>query len=608
MLATYNPIDVEIALHQAQPEWPPFPSASDREAWQRLQETVDETEVQRVIRNGESAIEQPIPALPATLFLEFQRTGQREGFQGPRSQRRTLLADLALAECLEYEGRFLDPILDLAWAICEESSWVLPAHQGELTDIHHPIIDLGAAATGLELAELDALLGHVLDPRLGKRIRDEVDRRLLTPYLERHDHWWLHNSRARTVNNWTAVCNCGVVGAACYLEEDSARLAEIIGRAARSLDDYLNTFDPDGGSSEGPGYWGYGFGHYVLLAHLVEQRTGGGVDFFAPSIVRKVARFPAATILSPGRYVNFSDCDANVTQERALLAYLAQRLDLLELAALAQTQPVAGARDNLTWGLRRLFWQLPADTPEQFVPDRHDWYGGMMWMIGRMDPTDFDALVLAAKGGNNGEMHNQNDVGNLIVHVDQESIIADVGRGRYTKDYFREKRYEHFVNSSLGHSLPVPNGQLQAAGSQFAAQLLAHQSDQDQDLLHIEMKDAYPPEAKLASLQRRVVLHREPPRGWVELVDTFRFSDGPGSFESALTTFAEVELGIDALVIEGLRGKLRVGFDEEQVEVRVDLHTDIDFSTGPRDVRRIVFALKEPAQEGAVRLVIEPVD
>ena len=68
----------------------------------------------------------------------------------------------------------------------------------------------------------------------------------------RHDWWWLYNTHLRRVNNWTAVCNAGVVGAALYLEPDLSRLAEMIARAARSMDDFLSTFDADGGSSEGP--------------------------------------------------------------------------------------------------------------------------------------------------------------------------------------------------------------------------------------------------------------------------------------------------------------------------------------------------------------------
>jgi len=134
---------------------------------------------------------------------------------------------------------------------------------------------------------------------VGKRIRYECNQRLFIPYLTRHDHWWLHNTTVRTVNNWTAVCNGGVVGAAIYLEPDPARLAEMIARAARSNDDYLSTFDADGGSTEGPGYWSYGYGWYTILAHLVEHRTGGRISFQDEDVVRKAAQFPLRTSLSP---------------------------------------------------------------------------------------------------------------------------------------------------------------------------------------------------------------------------------------------------------------------------------------------------------------------
>lgn len=606
MLTRYNAIDIEDALRAATPP-PPFPPARDRAAWSAIRRQLGKEEVQAILRQAEEDARTPIPALPASLYLEFKREGRREGYQQPRSQRRELLRNLALAECLAGEGRFLDPILDLAWAICEESSWALPAHQVELADMQRPVIDLGAAMTALELAELDLLLGDQLDPRLGKRIRDEVDRRCLTPYLTRHDFWWLHNSNRRSVNNWTAVCNGGVAGAALYLEPNPARLAEILARAARSLDDYLDTFDPDGGSSEGPGYWDYGFGYYTVLAHLVEQRTEGRIDFLRGERMRQIASYPMRTVLSRGAYVNFSDCRSNITYSRAHLAFLAQRLELPELASLAWEQPSQHRRANLTWGLRSLFWQPPADVPHAFTPSRHDWFSGMMWMIARYDPADPQALVLAAKGGHNQEMHNQNDVGNIIVHVGGESVIADIGQGRYTRAYFGPERYEHLVNSSLGHSVPVVNGQLQAPGRQHAAQLLEHVASDRQDTLALELKDAYPEAAGLASLRRRVTLHREAPRGWVELEDAVEFAEAPGDFETALTTFGRVELGEDALILYGLRGKLRVAFDANLVTARMDLFEGVELSTGPADVRRVAFALKEPAYAATIRLEIVPI-
>ena len=172
-----------------------------------------------------------------------------------------------------------------------------------MADLDNPLVDLGTAMTSLALAEADMLLGHALDPLVGKRIRHEVNRRAFTPYLTRHDYWWMFGG-SRALNNWTAVCNAGVVGAALYLEPDPARLAEMIARAARSLDDYLATFDSDGGSTEGPGYWNYGYGHYAPFAHLIEHRTQSRLNFMDEEVVRKAATYPLRTILMPGTYVD----------------------------------------------------------------------------------------------------------------------------------------------------------------------------------------------------------------------------------------------------------------------------------------------------------------
>lgn len=607
MLSRYNPIDIESALHSTTVTLP-FPPASDRAAWTAVRQLIGEERAAGIVAQAETDLHTPLPPLPATVYLEFLRSGQREGYQVPQHKRRTILCNLVLAECLEGQGRFLDAVLDSAWAMCEESSWALPAHQRTLTDMERPHIDLGAAMAALQMAEVDALLGDQLDPLLGKRIRYEVDLRCFTPYLTRHDHWWLNNIEVRKVNNWTAVCNAGVVGAALYLEKDLSRLAEMIARAARSLDDYLLTFDQDGGSSEGPGYWSYGFGYYTILGQLVEQRTAGKIALMGEEIVRKAAQFPLRTMLSQGVYVNFSDCDRNIHFIAAHLEYLARRLDLPDLSRLARVQPHEGRRlDEITWGLRDLFWRPAPEVTESFTPARQDWFPQMMWMLARKDPADPNALVLAAKGGHNNEMHNQNDVGNFIVHVNGETLIPDIGRGRYTKAYFGPERYRHFVNSSRGHSVPRPNGTEQLPGEQYAAVLLEHCSNADFDRLALELKGAYPPEAGLVSLQRTLTLHRTTPRGWVEMLDEVEFATKDGQCESVLTTFAPVEIGAGTVLICGDQGQLRVSFDPAGVNVRVETEPQVDLGIGPADVNCIIFAFNRPTRQGAIHLRIEPV-
>jgi hypothetical protein len=197
-------------------------------------------------------------------------------------------------------------------------------------------------------------------------------------------------------------------------------------------------------------------------------------------------------------------------------------------------------------------------------------------------------------------------VGNVIVHTDGESVISDIGRGRYTKAYFGSQRYEHIANSSRGHSVPVPNGQEQLPGGKHGARLLEHEAAAHADLASFELRHAYPPEADLDSLQRTVVLRRDEPDASVELTDEVRFATGPGTFESVLTTFGEADVSRDSVLLRGVRGILRIYFDPEVVEPRVETLEDVDLAEGPAVVRRVVFAFPEPAREGSIRLRIEP--
>ena len=97
--------------------WTPFPTASDREAWSVVPEQIR----QGFIDRATSTLDHEWPALPATLFLDFARTGNRRNYEHVSFRRRYALADMVIAECLEGKGRFVDDIVNGIWAICEES-------------------------------------------------------------------------------------------------------------------------------------------------------------------------------------------------------------------------------------------------------------------------------------------------------------------------------------------------------------------------------------------------------------------------------------------------------------------------------------------------------
>jgi hypothetical protein len=602
-LRRWNVKHVRMVLDTA-PDFAPFPRGA---AVAEVRARIGEAAVAQLLAAAEADVSAPIPALPAELYLEFLRNGSREGYEDAQRRRRNMLYRLTLAEWLEGRGRFTSAIENVAFARLEETNWAWPAHARTLDFPDRPTVDLAAAMTGLDLAELDYLLGDTLSAPLRARLRSETDRRTITPFLTRNDHWWLHTTPAKQVNNWTAVCVAGVVGAACYFETNLDRLAEIITRGLHSLADYLETFDSQGGSSEGPDYWSYGFGNFVVLAHLLAERTGGAIDLLNDPQVRDIAQFPVRTVLTQGLWASFSDSDSNPSFHPGLLSHLANRLGLPALTELGMRNDFTVDHFNqFVWPLRQYAWPLP-DSDVAFGGTAHDWYGDMAWMISRLDPADPGSLRLAVKGGHNDEMHNQNDVGSLIVVNKGRVVLTDPGRGRYSKAYFGPERYQNIMASSRGHSVPVVNGHEQAEGAERAACVVEHSHGAERDLLSIDMAAAYPAEAGLTELRRSVALDRQAPGGKVTLSDGYAFANGGGDFQSVLVTPLGVEIGADAVVIGDAQGGVRVRFDPASVAVSAEIHQGVEKQYAPSvDLTRVLFAPKARASRGEVRLEITP--
>ena len=125
LAGSYSPEKLAGILTPRQ-QWKPYPTLSDRAAWQALPEPIRKA----LLAAGESNLGKEWPALPATLFLEYKRIGNRSHFEQYWNLRRTMLRSLVMAECVEGKGRFLDSIANGIWTTCEETFWGYPAHLG----------------------------------------------------------------------------------------------------------------------------------------------------------------------------------------------------------------------------------------------------------------------------------------------------------------------------------------------------------------------------------------------------------------------------------------------------------------------------------------------
>ncbi|MGH2644669.1 MAG: hypothetical protein ACRDE2_12015, partial [Chitinophagaceae bacterium] len=173
---------------------------------------------QQLIENGERYLHYDWPALRATQFLEFAENGNRSNYESSLGKRRAALSALVIAELAENKGRFIPQIINGIWATCEESTWALPAHlslQHHYTALANPgenIVDLGDGMTTALISWTYFLLKDQLEKVtliLPERIRYELERRVISPYLDRDDFWWM-GFKGQRVNNWNPWVNQNV--------------------------------------------------------------------------------------------------------------------------------------------------------------------------------------------------------------------------------------------------------------------------------------------------------------------------------------------------------------------------------------------------------------
>jgi len=502
--------------------WHPYPTTSEPDDWQAVPQAVRRAHISR----GEAVLGAEWKPLPATVFLEYVRTGNRSNFQQLSFERRRQLAQLVLAEAMEGQGRFVDDIVNGIWAISEETYWGVPAHLSlqragsGLPDVSEPTVDLFAAETGSLMAWTLYLVGDRLDqvsPLIRQRIHTEVDRRILTPNLERDDFWWMGFGSGQ-VNNWNPWVNSNWLTMVLLLERDEERRLTAVHKIMRSLDRFIDSYPADGGCDEGPGYWSRAAGSLFDALELLESASNGAIDIYHESLIREMGQYIYRSYISGRYFINFADAAPRISIEPALVFRYGQRVDdpqMMGFAAFAaRTQrwgegAVPGSFGHLGRQLPALFVlaELLATPPAEPLLSEF-WLPDIQVMGARSEPGSSAGLYVAAKGGHNDESHNHNDVGNFIVYADGRPVLIDAGSGEYTAKTFSAERYTIWNMQSAYHNVPTINGVMQQPGRQWAASGVHFSADDKQASLTLDIAGAYPEEAAVQSWVRRVTLNR----------------------------------------------------------------------------------------------------
>ena len=504
-----------------------YPPYANRAAWAALPGAA------RWKAAGDAALQDAdtLPRLPLSLWLRFTQNGDRTAWEHAYFARRRTLCALVMAEAVTGAGSYLPAIADLAWAICEESAWQLPAHnsyirdtpQLPLPDVTRPIVDLFAAETGALIATVYGLLGAALDgyaPGFSVRLKGEVDRRVLVPYRTAH-FWWMGNGE-EPMCNWTPWCTQNVLLAAAQCAP-AETLPVYVKQAAYSIDCFLKDYGEDGCCSEGAQYYRHAaLTMFNALDLLCRIAPGVFDDVWAEPKIRNMAEYIVNMHIAGPYYLNFADCSP-LAGARGVREFLfGQRVasaPLMTLAArdwadaLQQPDPDRLHHPDDSEGIN-LYYHIQTALAEQKVLafaqstapalPRDMWYPSVGILVCRRG-----AYALGAKAGNNADSHNHNDVGSVTLYKNGAPLLIDVGVETYSKKTFSPQRYEIWTMQSSWHNLPEfePEGAgyQQQPGAEFAAREVV--VSDTLDAITMDIAPAYGAVPGLGFYRRRVQLN-----------------------------------------------------------------------------------------------------
>ncbi len=623
MLHQKYPLDTFNLIPRA--AWHPYPALADRAAWAGLPATVRAA----YLAQGEALQAEAWPTLLAARYLDFGRDGNRSRYEEPYFRRRSMLAGLTIAECVENRGRFLDDIVNGIWLVCEESSWCVPAHIRRqragvgLPDTTEPIIDLFAAETSAMLAWIDYLLGARLDdvsPQVRPRVAREIDARILTHYLQRDDWGWMGFDGDR-VNNWNPWINSNILATTLLMEPDEARRKATVFKAMRSIDCFVDPYPKDGGCDEGPGYWGRAGASLLDCLELLLSASDRQIDVYSEPLIQDIGRFIYRVQIDGDYFVNFADASAIVLPTPGVVFRYGQRIGdegMMRLGAwgaaeqdllyTASKQAKTARLESLGRLLPTLFMldELFAVEPRPPLP-RDVWLPEIQVMAARDKGGSSEGLYVAAKGGHNAESHNHNDVGNFIVYVGGRPLIVDAGVETYTRQTFGPERYTIWTMRSDYHSLlPAVDGAVQLPGREFAARAVSYSASDDTVRFSLDIAGAYGPEARLDAYTRTLTLKRGEA---VEVTDRYALNAPAGEIVLCLLTPCAVEMKNGEIVLAETgfgadrrrSGAGRVIYDPAQFAATTGIVPITDARMGSvwgDHLNRILFTAQNPPTQG----------
>ena len=592
--------------------WNPFPAYTDRTAWEKL--IGDQKDY--YIQMGEKYTTYNWQVVTATDYLAFNRTGERMTMQKKHDDNLTAISYLFLAELAEGKGRFLDPLANGVYFICEMTSWSIAAHQvvqkakGSLPAKEDYVIDLVSSDVGAAMSWIYNILGKELgekvSPLIPTRLENEITERILKPALS-NTYWWMAKSvseNSGSVNNWNPWCNTNVLQCFLLVEKNKDTMVDGVYSTMQSVDKFINYVKEDGACEEGPSYWGHAGGKMYDYLELLYEATDGKVNVFDNPMVKNMGEYIVNTYIGNQWVVNFADASAKASFDYRVVYRYGDRVGSQPMKSFAKYIDVNFYEKSETQ--RDMFRILSDLSTDQLLKTATPALGNnpFVWY----PQTEFcymrvGDVFLATKGGYNNESHNHNDIGTFSLYYKNTPFFIDAGVGTYTAKTFSTERYSIWTMQSDYHNLPQINGYSQLFGKQYTSKNA--KVNKGSKSFSIDLGNAYPADAGINSWLMDYKVGKDK----MEIKETFDLKEAKTANQLNFLTWGNVDItkeGEVTVVVDGKTATLQYDYKEFTASMKAITLDDTRLSNvWGSEIYRVSLTAKNITNKGTYNLTIK---
>lgn len=505
-----------------------------------------------------------LKAVSSSSYSDYQTLGTRSSYDDINNDDLTNLKKLLLAEILENKGRYISNIGAFCQRFIARETWVMPAHILKIDK--GDAIDLGSVDIAEALSWTIRLFKMKLPEQTVRSLIKEIDTRIFQNYISKDMTWMGFNERVQ-LGNWNPWCNYKIVLSLSLLEDNISAVTRkgVFEKSKRSVLRFFNQYNSDGYNSEGPVYWQQSI--LNLFKYLEVLKTAGYSISIDDSFLQKSLQYIQNMYISGEYFVNFGDSSPRVYFFPVDIYNASKSLNDQRMVSfslfLAQRNNVTSnpTRGSITQAINTIinYQDLTSKGAPSFK--KGIYYKSGQVALARTYENN-KGFIFAAKGGNNGDNHSHNDIGNFIIYYQGYPVFIDLGAGTYTKEYFSTSRHNLMATQSQYHNVPRVNGTDQRQGSAYLGLNPVYSTNKNGMTFSIDLQKAYPKEAMISSYKRVYSVSYLNPQ--ITITDRFDSKKAGGKMELFFMSLNKPEVKNNGEIVLTIENKAEVSMKYSQ--------------------------------------------